>query len=194
MSDNKSYGGVSSISTIDASNKDANAQEFRKKLASGKYDLENSFLSESGAYVLFEKGHNYHEAEMKAAMAMADAGINVTMTREDNAEFARFIDPNSHQPKFVEGTLSAEKVTYEQRSPIKANDKGGMFTVHSALQHAESKRADIALIYDTNGSLHRSDIGKGISYYNHHRTNRFRAIFVVDQHGGLHEWFNTRKK
>ncbi|MCF0219307.1 MAG: hypothetical protein HUK14_05950 [Muribaculaceae bacterium] len=194
MSDNKTYGGITSMKTVDASNYDANAAEFREQLATGKYELDKSFLSPSGAYVLYETGHNHHEAELEAAMALADAGINVTMTREDKAEFAHFIDANTGSPKFVEGKLATEQLTYEQRSPVKSNPKGGIYTVHSALQHAESKRADIALIYDRNGSLHRSDIGKGISHYNKLRTNRFKAIFVVDSKGGVHEWFHTRQK
>ena len=78
MSDNKTYGGITSMKTVDASNYDANAAEFREQLATGKYELDKSFLSPSGAYVLYETGHNHHEAELEAAMALADAGINVT--------------------------------------------------------------------------------------------------------------------
>lgn len=113
MSDNKSYGGFSVVTTVADGSYDQHASEFREALATGKYDVENSYLSDSGAYVLFENGHEYHIEEIGAAHAMADSGIIVEMGKEGDPSRATSIDKQDNY-KFSEETLSIEKLTYEQ--------------------------------------------------------------------------------
>lgn len=192
-SDNKTFGGFSVISTVSDGSYEQHAADFREALATGKYDIENSYLSDSGAYVLFENGHNYHQDEIDAAKAMADSGIIVTLGDENDKAKATGMSGKGN-PKFSEGTITIEKLSYEQSSPTDKS-KTAAHAVHKGLEHAKKKNSDVAVIYDKNGLLHRGDVQAGIKQYESHRSNvhRFRAILVIDQHGGVHEWFHTKK-
>ncbi|MCM1337719.1 MAG: hypothetical protein NC187_08195 [Candidatus Amulumruptor caecigallinarius] len=191
MSDSKSYGGFSVISTVKDGSYAQHAAEFRAALATGKYDVEHSYMSDSGAYVLFEKGHNFQAEEVEAAKVMADSGIIVKLTPENDISFASAKDPKGN-PKYTDGKLSVH--TYEQRTPNKINERGADHTVNSALRHAASKNADVAVIYDKSGLLHRGDIQRGIQRYEsyHQNKHRFKAVVVVSQQGKVYEWQHTR--
>lgn len=190
-SDNKTFGGFSVISTVSDGSYAQHAADFRTALATGKYDIEKSYLSDSGAYVLFENGHNYQSEEVEAAKAMADSGIIVKLTPENDISFASAVDPRGN-PKYTDGKLSVH--TYEQRTPNRINERGADHTVNSALRHAASKNADVAVIYDKSGILHRGDIQNGIKRYESYPNNRhrFKAIVVVNQQGKVYEWQHTK--
>lgn len=191
-SDNKSFGGFSVISTVSDGSYAQHAADFRAALATGKYDIEKSYLSDSGAYVLFEKGHEYHIEEMEAAKAMADTGIIVNMTKEGDPSRATAIDAKGNY-KFSEGSLSIENLSYEQSTRMEPTQNAER-SVKKALEHCRSKGSDIAVIYDRGGRFHRGDISKGISAYEKFSTNahRFKAILVISKDGNVYEWTHNK--
>lgn len=193
MSDNKSVGGLRAISTVQEGNLAQNAADFRAALATGKYDIDKSYLDESGAYVLFEKGHTYHIEEIEAAQAMARHGINVIMENEGDPSRATAIDVNNNY-KFSEGVLSIERLSYEQSTRENLTTTAER-SVKKALEHAKTKGSSVAVIYDRGGVLHRNDIQSGITKYESFKNNshRFKAILVIDQHGNVYEWHHTKK-
>ena len=193
MSDNKSVGGMRNISTVKAANFAQHAADFRAALATGKYDVEKSYLSDTGAYVLFEKGHEYHIEEIEAAKAMADHGIIVTMGVEGDPKRATAVDVNGNH-KFSEGVLSVEKLSYEQSTREKLTTTAER-SVKKALEHAKSKGSSVAVIYDRGGVFHRDDIRAGIKKYESFKNNshRFKAILVIDKNRNVYEWSHTKK-
>lgn len=193
MSDNKSVGGLRAISTVTDGSFAQNSADFRAALASGKYDVENSYLSDTGAYALFEKDHQYHIEEIEAAKAMADHGIIVVMEKEGDPARATAIDAKGNF-KFSEGTLTVEKLSYEQSTRTKI-ETSAETSVKKALEHARDKRSQVAVIYDRGGVFHRGDIQAGIQYYESFKNNshKFKAILVIDQHKNIYEWHHTKK-
>lgn len=194
MSDNKSVGGMRNISAVKAENFAQHAADFRAALATGKYDIENSYLSDTGAYVLFEKGHNPHIEEIEAAKAMADHGIIVVLENEGDPARATAIDPKGNY-KFSEGTLSVEKLSYEQATREKLTTTAER-SVKKALEHARDKGSSVAVIYDRGGVFHRSDIEAGIKRYESFRGNihRFKSILVIDRDRNVYEWNHSKRK
>ncbi len=73
----KSYGGIRNVGVVSKSDYALNKAEFERQLATGKYDIENSYLSPTGAYVLCKKGHKHNIEKIEAARAIADKGIIV---------------------------------------------------------------------------------------------------------------------
>ncbi|MDE7180908.1 MAG: hypothetical protein K2N88_06895 [Muribaculaceae bacterium] len=193
MSDNKSVGGIRTISIVDKGNFAQYAAEFRAALSTGQYDIERSYLSDTGAYVLFEKGHEYHVEEIEAAKAMADHGIIVTMGVEGDPKRATAVDSKGNH-KFSEGVLSIENLSYEQstRETLKTTAER---SIKKALEHAKSKESSVAVIYDRGGVFHRNDIKAGIKKYESFKNNshRFKAILVIDKNRNVYEWTHTKK-
>ncbi len=189
----KSCGGIRNVGIVSQSDYATNKAEFERQLASGKYDIENSYLSPTGAYVLYEKGHEYHIEEIEAARAMADKGIIVEMTKEGDPSRATAIDAKGNY-KFSEGTISIERLSYEQstRTTLTQNAER---SVKKALEHCRSKGSDIAVIYDRGGVFHRGDIEAGIKKYESFKgnTHRFVSILVIDQNRNVYEWTHTKK-
>ena len=192
MSDNKSVGGLRNISIVKEGDFAQHAADFREALASGKYDIGNSYLSDTGAYVLFEKGHEYHIEEIEAAKAMADHGIIVTMGKEGDPSTATAINAKGDH-KFSEGTLSIEKLSYEQSTKEKLTTSAER-SVKKALEHAKTKGSSVAVIYDRGGVFHRDDIRAGIKKYESFKNNshRFKAILVIDKNRNVYEWSHTK--
>lgn len=184
----KNEGGTRLVSRVDANDYDANEAEFNGALATGKYEVDKCYMSPSGAYVLYEKDHAYHVEEMEAAKALADAGIIVELGKEGDPSLATATDAYGNS-KFSEGTLSIEKLTFEQSTRTKPA-KDAERAVKKALEHCKEKGSDVAVIYDKAGAFHKADIAKGITKYESFRTNthRFKAILVIDSKGQVHEW------
>lgn len=193
MSDNKSVGGIRNITLVDSADFAKYAAEFRAALATGKYDIEKSYLSDNGAYVLFEKGHIYHTEEIEAAKAMADHGIIVTMGQEGDPAQATAKNLKGN-PKFSEGLLSIEKLTYEQSTRQQLNTAAEK-SVKTALEHAKAKGSDVAVVYDRGGLFHRNDIRAGIKLYESYKNNRshlFKSILIIDKNKNVYEWNHTK--
>ena len=188
----KSYGGIRNVGVVNQSDYASNKAEFERLLATGKYDVEKSYLSPTGAYVLYEKGHEYHIEELEAARAMADHGIIVEMNKEGDPARATAIDAKGNY-KFSEGTLSIEKLSYEQSTKTQPTNNAER-SVKKALEHCRSKGSDVAVIYNRGGVFHRGDISRGIASYEKFSTNthRFKAILVIDKHGSVYEWTHDK--
>ena len=193
MYDNKSYGGFNIIKTVRENSYEEYAAEFRAALATGNYDVEKSFILDNGAYVLFEKGHIFHEDEIDVARALANHGIIVELQNEGNPSRATFIDAKG-EPKFSEGTLSIEKLSFEQAS--KENFSEAYKGVKKALEHCKSKGSEIAVVYDKKGLFHKEDVSKGIIEYEKHENNMrhpFKAILLISKDKKVFEWRHNKK-
>ena len=166
--------------------------QFRAALATGGYDITKSYLSDTGAYVLYEKGHNNNEDEIEAARAMADNGIIVRLEKEGDPSRVTAINAKGNF-KFSEGTLSVERLSYEQSTRISLTTTAER-SVKKALEHGKAKGSDVAVIYDKGGVYHRSDIQAGIRSYESYKNNthRFKAILVIDQHKNVYEWTHDK--
>jgi len=168
-------------------------EEYARAVASGKYVQENCYLSPSGASILVEKGHNVHIEEIEAAKALADYGYPVILTSENDIRLATNKDRKGN-PKFSEGKVSVEMLTFEQSTPSKIASRGAAISIHKALEHAKAKGASVAVVYDRSRLFHRNDIDNGIKEYESHRTNthRFKSIIIIDGDGGVHEWTHNK--
>lgn len=99
------------------------------------------FRPKGGGYVAIEKGGKPHvQNEIEAARHLADGGYKVTLLAEGEQGF---------KVKTPDGKIF--NASYEQRTPESSSIK-------SCLDHAKSKRADIALIFDKNKVYQRTDI------------------------------------
>lgn len=154
-----------------------------------KYDHSKTYKSQSGACVYVEKGHNLSDDEKDVAYVFADEGLDVWLTNEGNFQLK---DKNG---KFVEGLLSGKKISYEQSTPTR---KGKTCTneecIKRKLEHAKSKKAEIAVIYDKEGMFSSLDIKNGIVKYESFKNNirRFKVILVVDKYKNIWEWHHTK--
>ncbi len=191
----KTYGGIRNVGVVKISDYAINRAMFDMELASGKYDIEKSYFSDTGAYVLFEKGHRYHADEIDVAIALADNGIIVKMTSEGGATNITALTTKGTN-KYSEGKLGIEELTYEQATREKQPEPGDAYkAVNNAIEHAKKKGADVAVIYDKHGYFHRGDIQAGITKYESHKSNthRFKAILVVSQDHHVFEWTHDKK-
>lgn len=69
--------------------------------------------------------------------------------------------------------------TYEQRTP-KPEGVNFVNNVKNAIEHAKTKGADIALIYDRYGSFHRNHIEDGIKeYVNKNARSKHQTVIEV---------------
>lgn len=146
--------------------------EVRKQVeemkASGKYSTVE--MTKNGGIFAVEKGKARHKLEeIEAGQHMAKAGYQVTLKDETGAV------------KTPDGYIYS--FTFEQRTP---STKGSR-SVMKALEHAKSKPADIAVIYDKNYVYHRETIEQGLSLYEHYNDYRFKRIIVISKSGNVYE-------
>ena len=87
---------------------------------------------------------------------MADHGIIVTLGKEGVPSTATAINAKGDH-KFSEGTLSIERLSYEQSTREKLTTTAER-SVKKALEHAKTKGSSVAVIYDRGGVFHRDDI------------------------------------
>lgn len=170
-----------------------NAVEFNKLRRNGNLDLSLSFVdSKTGVYLAYMQGHEYHEEELEVARAMVKHGINVVLTPEGSGHemYATNIiqrKDGNVKYKYSEGKLSI--YTYEQKTPKEIVDTKDI-TVANAIKHANSKRSDIAVLYDRYDLFNRNDIEQGMKYYqerNHGWQYKAKALIVVNSKGGVFE-------
>lgn len=157
-----------------------NRMDFYEKMSTGLYDMSRSFISSSGAYVAYMKGHNYHEEEIEVAKALADTGLNVVLTPEGDGYEIYATNFSGGTYKYSEGTVS--QFTFEQKTPDHIENTAKQ-TVRSAIKHANTKRSQIALIYDRYSLFSRDNIEEGMKYYQQHDNawrKKVKAILVVN--------------
>lgn len=155
----------------------ANRQEEASRLfATGQY-VSVEFRPKGGGYVAIEKGGKPHSPdEIQAAQHLADGGYKVTLLAEGE---------QGYRVKTPDGM--AFNASYEQRTPESTS-------VKSCLDHAKSKNADVALIYDKHHIYHRADIGRGIRDFEAvNRSKRFDKIIVIEANGKIHHHNHNKK-
>ena len=171
-----------------AASRAANLADFNAKMATGKYEVGlSSISSATGAYVAYMTGHQYHIEEMEAAKHLADNGFNVELTPEgDGYEmYATNFSGGTH--KYSEGTVSL--LTFEQKTPDHIENTLKQ-TVRGAIKHANTKRSQIALIYDRYSLFHRKDIEDGMKWYQKKDKawrKKVKAVIVVNSKGEVYE-------
>lgn len=174
--------------------------KYKELLSNLSADESKSYFSEkTGAYVIFMKGHNHTDkakdgdAEIEAAKALADAGINIKLTPEGNgyeiyATNIKIKKDGTKVYKYSEGKMSA--YTFEQRTPTEIENDAAS-SVRMAINHANSKKSSIALIYDKHSLFHRKDIEDGMKLYQskHHmwETKGVKCVVVVNSKGQVYE-------
>lgn len=174
--------------------------KYKELLSSLSADESKSYFSEkTGAYVIFMKGHNHTDkakdgdAEIEAAKALADAGINIKLTPEGDgyeiyATNVKIKKDGTKVYKYSEGRMSA--YTFEQRTPTEIENDAAS-SVRMAINHANSKKSSIALIYDKHSLFHRKDIEDGMKLYQskHHmwETKGVKCVVVVNSKGQVYE-------
>lgn len=183
----KPTGGTRYVKPSDAS-KAKNLTDFNNRMATGFYDTSKSFVSAvSGAYVAYMTGHNYFPEEIEAARYLADAGFNVVLTPEGNGYEIYATNVKRGNYKYSEGTVS--QITFEQTTP-KSITNTAETTIKNAIKHANTKRSNIALIYDKNSLFHREDIEKGMKAYQKSDKawqKKVKAVLVVNSKGEVWE-------
>lgn len=174
--------------------------KYQELLSSLSADESKSYFSEkTGAYVIFMKGHNHTgkakdgDAEIEAAKALADAGIDIKLTPEGDgyeiyATSTKIRKDGTKIYKYSERKMSA--YTFEQRTPTEIKNDAAS-SVRMAINHANSKKSSIALIYDKHSLFHRKDIENGMKLYQskHHmwETKGVKCVIVVNSKGQVYE-------
>lgn len=174
--------------------------EYLKEMSSQDVDTSNSYFSKkTGASVIFMKGHSYNPkdpnnvAEIEAAIAAADNGISVKLTPEGAGYemYATHKGKDKHGNdvyKFADGVMAT--YTYEQRTPTIIKD-AAKNSIRQAIMHANSKHAQIALIYDKYGLFHHNDIKEGMKYYQSKfhmwKEKGVKAVVVINSQKELYE-------
>lgn len=134
---------------------------------SGKYSSVE--MGKGGGYVAIENSTARHKPEeIEAARILANKGYKVTLKNESGSE------------RTVDGYLFT--ASFEQRTP-----KGGsVFNLKRSLEHAEQKRADIAVLYMKGSNHTRQSVEAGIREFEGKRGYRFREMIVVTENGRIH--------
>lgn len=137
--------------------------------ASGRYSIVEK--TSAGGIFAVEDGKARHKAdELEAGRHMAKAGYHITLKDETG------------DVKTPDGYVFS--FTYEQRTPTKA---GGAHSVVKSLEHAKTKPADVAVIYDRNHVYNRKIVEQGIELYEKHNTYRFKRVIVISKSGNVYE-------
>lgn len=168
----------------------SNASLFNTAIGLSQFDRQLSFIvPETGAFVLYGAGHNYHAEEIEIARGFAQNGINVILTSEQNMMLARQWVYNQKQktltPRFAEGT--ANGIIYEQKT-TNFNTTNFIGNVINAINHANAAKADIAVIYDRYGVLHSHQIEAGMDKFQEtHSHPKIKAVVVFDKNLNMYE-------
>ena len=145
------------------------------------------------------KGHNHTEkavdadAELEVIRAIADNGIDVTLTPEGDkytmyATNVKIGKDGTKKYKFSEGIMAT--YTFEQKTPTEITTSAAN-SVRLAINHANDKHAQIALIYDKHSLFHTKDIENGMKLYQSKhkvwKTKGVKAVVVISSKKILYE-------
>ena len=61
------------------------------------------------------------------------------------------------------------------------------------MEHAKSKGADVAVVYDKHAVYHRQTIEQGIRHYEQHNSYRLQRIIVISKAGNVYEHVHNDK-
>lgn len=176
-------------------------KEFDAEIAKSTTDVSNSFFSnKSGGFLVTMKGHNIDEAELEAGRYLADSGIKVTLTPEGAGYemYATFSTVKKGKTIYKYSDGKMDMSTFEQKTPSRI-DTTVEQSVKQAIIHANSKHAQIALIYDKYKLYHNKDIEDGMKLYQEKfkkwETKGVKAVIVVSHSGKVYEHhFDKPKK
>lgn len=159
--------------------------DFNNAMKSGDYDIDLSYLPPIGnGTMLYQRGHNFHIEEVEVGRALANKGYKIILTPEGIEAYATAFTKDG-RPKYSEGKISG--ILYDQKT-VESNVTNFINNVDNAIKHAHDKGSEIALIYDRYGKMHRNDIENGMSKYKKYdKTNKIKAVLVVDKNGNLYE-------
>lgn len=186
---------VSEFLSTGIEDKPSNREEFNTMMKTGKYVENESFIdNETGAYVAVMKGHNIDDNERFVAKSFARYGVNVVLTPEGDmyASYATNIKRGKHGQviyKFSEGKIDI--YTYEQKTATKEEVSDKKANIIQAIRHANTKKAQVAVLYDKDNLFKDEDIMNGIGEYKEHNRNwavKAIALIVVDKNGNVLEY------
>ncbi len=165
----KTSGGVRSLGSRTKAKANRKA-EFEAMLASGKYSKNDCYFdNKSGGYYLTEKSRTKHKnEEIEVARHLANKGYKVVLIDEAGSTLK------------IDGKIFS--VSYEQKTPEGSTHKN----MNKALEHAKSKRADIAVVYMKHNKHSRASVEQGIAEYEKLNDYRFNRILVVTKDGRIH--------
>ena len=164
----KITGGVRTYKPQDATYR-KRSEEVAAMMKSGRYSSVE--MGRGGGYVAIEESKMSHKAEeIEAAWILADKGYKVILKDE------------AGQVRTPDGYIFT--AAFEQRTP----DTEGYRGFVKALEHAKSKGAEIALIYDKHHVYHRATIQQGLREYERFNSYRFKRVMIISNDGKLHKW------
>lgn len=173
---------------------EAAREEYMRELQSGDYEVgENGrsyFDPITGGYLLFHKDRKFNQDEYDAAMYLAKSGERVKALPEKGEYFSlEYVDVHGvKKRKYSDGKIAG--IFYEQSTPDKPEAELDA-NVERALYHAFKKHANIALIYDAHGLMHRTNIKSGMEKYKQDNNSIYDVVdhvCVIDKDGGVHWW------
>lgn len=158
---------------------------YREYLNSGDYDKSRSFIdTEVGSFLLNAKERMPDTNEDKAANFLQKAGINVILTPEGARIFATALKPDG-TPKFSDGKVNF--YTFEQKT-IELSAENIVNNFKKGIDHAVSKGAEIAVIFDRYGLGHREQVEEAMAKYRLPKYGKMpKAVIVIDREGGVFE-------
>lgn len=126
----------------------------------------------SGGYLAIEKSTAKHKQdEINAVSILAGKGYKVILKNEAG------LGMNVKTP---DGYVYS--ASFEQRTPT----KDAANTIRNALTHAQSKNADVALIFSKNHIFSRKTVEEGVSAFEDKTSYRFKQIIIVADNGHVH--------
>lgn len=170
-----------------------NRKEYDSQMSLVTTDVIHSYFSnKSGGYMVVMRGHSPNEEEFEVGRFLADFGLKVRLTPEgagyEMYATHSYVKKGKINYKFPEGKIDI--LTFEQRTPDKIHNTVES-SVHHAIMHANSKHAEIALIYDKYKLYHREDIENGMKLYQKKfkmwETKGVKVVLVVSYDGGVFE-------
>lgn len=154
--------------------------------------VQSYFSEKSGGYLLQMKNHTYETVEHEAMKHLADAGFAIVATPEGGRSFiSRVKDDNS--AVYPDGLIMGHVFELKSPKPSESNQKALDNSIKKSLNHARSKEANIAVIYDKNGAYNRDNIERGLSNYESKSNYRFKSILVIDKNGNVYEHTHNKK-
>lgn len=146
--------------------------EYNQLMNSGQYSS-GYFSQKGGGYFVIENSSAVHkQEEIEAARYMADRGYCLTLT-----------DEAGHGDKVKSPDGKIFTASFEQRTPT--GDSAQNF--NKCLEHAKSKRADVAIVFMKNSGHTKASVEVGIKKYEALNSYRFKQIIVITKDGRIHK-------
>ena len=158
---------------------------FKDKLKQGSYNTSESYVSkENNAYYLQDARREPDENEKTAAKFLVKAGISVEFTPEGIRAYATAIKPDGTS-KYADGKVAV--FTFEQKT-IDKSAQNITNNFRNGIDHAVSKGAEVAVIFDRFGLGHKKQIEEAIKTYKLPKFGKMpKAVIVINKNGDIYE-------